>query len=105
MRAFPVPCFPPALAMKQVTRRSFQKYVNAQNKYERINTSKLLWSLRRQKFCGAQIECEELLQCFSLFQKMLLVFDLRPLIGIARRRLSLDDRLPLARQLAIERDE
>src|SRR5688500_2562483 len=96
---------PSCLGKKSGYATKLSKVCHSQNKYERINTSKLLWSLRRQKFCGAEIECEELLQCFSLFHEMLLLFDLGPLVGIGRRGLSLDDRLPLARQLAIERDE
>src|SRR5436190_4066886 len=38
-------------------------------------------------------------------EHILLVFALRPFIGIARRGLALDDRFPDLRELAIERDE
>src|SRR3954454_24179678 len=63
-------------------------------------------SFLRRAICAAQKNLLQRSMHIPLtLEHILLLFALRPFIGIARRRLALDDRVPDLRKLAIERDE
>src|SRR6266404_2842913 len=81
-------------------------------------TLKRVWSLPPQKYCIARICCGARIKiaaaplfCLlvfylsSLFQQLFFLFHFRPLIGIRRRGLALDERLPFLRELRVLRDE
>src|SRR3954471_8075458 len=65
------------------------------------NTSKQLWSLRRQIYCDAELCCA----ARSLLQELSFFFHLCPFVRVGRRGLALDEWFPLRRELTVLGDE
>src|SRR3954466_8902667 len=73
------------------------------HKYFALRKLLRCFSFSTKKFCCAAFCFLSDLDLF--FQQMSFRLHRSPFVGVARRRLSFDDRLPALRQLGIERDE